>query len=794
MGLFDENLWIRLESKSTEEDGTIPPDKRIANSYIEAVKKIARYGIDRSKTIRDTFPLYTLHDETHIIGVIRLMEALLGNHIDKLSRDELAMLILAACCHDIGMSYNEAEKDLIFSDSKRLLKYLESNHGEYVLAFSSGKDTPQLTESIKRNYLRSIHHERAEELLLGIEWPHVLNGKVACKDLISICKSHGQDISCLKRIEPTRTVDLRLCAILLRLADILDFDDRRAPQAIYEYSFLNGKDDYESRYSEFEWQKHLLSDGFDFGHLTENERQYPYELDYVATCKSMEIEQAIHRHLDWIDRELDDCHQVLAGHTGKHTDFILPRKIKRNIYTVGYISGEYRLTLDQGQIMELLVGRNIYHNPGVFVRELLQNAIDAVRTREKMDRNLPPHWKPQITISSWMDKEGFHWFRIEDNGIGMSEDIIKNFFLKVGRSYYSSDTFKKDKLRCRADPNYTPISRFGIGILSCFMGGEKTNLVEISTKHFSENNTNYPSLRMHMHGLSGYYYLASNDSYHNPGPMCGRTEAEKIPYRSEAGTIIAVRTNLYQTVEYRSFKEIVDQYVVCPPVPIRYIGDEGVYDYPTKDEYMERVHQVFPSHIEEKSGFLEIPMPDEQTYKLHMEVPYLVFSRLPVLQIKCASLEKYTTSPHLSGAVLLASVSEEHEDLEITLDHDTKKLEVRIEPVFDANAQTLGIKIEPDFDNEFRLQMNRLDSHLLDRYQDFIREAIKDFSGNRQKDYEVVAHILDAAMGGLINDSSWETYMQNNYNMSPAIWNTKVETALSTLGTSRSELHAYHIY
>lgn len=794
MGLLDEHLWDLLKCKAVEEDSSFPPDKQIADSYLTAVKKIALYGIERSKTIRDTFPLYTLHDETHIIGVMRLMEALLGNHIDKLSRDELAMLILAACCHDIGMSYSEPEKESVLSNRGRLLKYLDGNHSEYVSAFSASGDGPQLTESIKRNYLRSIHHERAEELLRKIDWPDVLFGKVACKDLITICKSHGQEISSLEQMESTRTVDLRLCAILLRLADILDFDDRRTPQAIYEYSSFSEKNDSESKYSDTEWQKHLSSEGFDFDHLPEKERQYPYELDYFATCKSMQIEQAIHNYLDWVDKEFHDCRQLLASHTGKHSNFVLPRKVKRNIDTVGYMSGEYRLTLDQGQVMELLVGRNLYHDPGVFVRELLQNAIDAVRTREKMDRNLPSAWKPQISISSWMDKEGFHWFRIEDNGIGMSEDIIRNYFLKIGRSYYSSDTFKKDKLRCNADPDYTPISRFGIGILSCFMGNEKTNLVEISTKRFSENDIEHPALRMRMNGLSGYYYLANSDSYHTPGPMYGRTEHEKSPYLLHAGTAIAVRTNLYQTGKYRNFKEIVDQYVVCPPVPVRYTGDEGVYDYPTKHEFMKRVHDVCASEKEDDCGLLKISMSDTQIDELQENVPNLVFSQIPTLNLKCASLEKYTNSPYLSGVVLLASISEEHEELEIMLDRETSRLRVNIEPVFDTEAHTLGIKIEPEFDEEFSIRMKHLDSHLGDRYHYLMREGGKKFPWKRHKDREVMAHLLDAVMGGQINDPSWEMYMQHSYDLSPSVWNAKVETALNALGTSRNELQAYHLY
>ena len=41
-----------------------------------------------------------------------------------------------------------------------------------------------------------------------------------------------------------------------------------------------------------------------------------------------------------------------------------------------------------------------------------------------------------------MDEEGYHWFRVEDNGTGMTKEIIENHFLKIGSSYYASDAFE----------------------------------------------------------------------------------------------------------------------------------------------------------------------------------------------------------------------------------------------------------------------------------------------------------------------------------------------------------------
>ena len=66
MGFMDEKLWDVLEKKVKEEDKDTQKKQQIGNEYLSAVKKICKYGVQRAETIRDTFPMFTLHNETHI--------------------------------------------------------------------------------------------------------------------------------------------------------------------------------------------------------------------------------------------------------------------------------------------------------------------------------------------------------------------------------------------------------------------------------------------------------------------------------------------------------------------------------------------------------------------------------------------------------------------------------------------------------------------------------------------------------------------------------------------------------
>ena len=345
MGFRDERLWEILKEKAEKEDQERRPDQQIKEKYLAAVESVCEYGVQRADTIRDTFPMYTLHNETHICNVMRLMESLLGDEAGRLSRDETAMLIMAACCHDIGMSYSEEDKEELFEDPDRLNLYLDSHCGEYVKAYQSGSDSPQMTEDMIQDYLRSIHHERIRDLLCKgkwQEWPQVLNGRIEREDLISVCQSHGEDCEVLEKIEPSPHMDLRFCGILLRLADILDFDTSRAPETVYEYSGFGRVQSAAGIKSKEEWDKHIASNGFDFTAV--KDRSYPYILDYSAVCKSMQVEQTVNCYLDWVDRELVECNQLLQKYNGEWQNFVLPRKINRRITSSGYKSGQYRLT------------------------------------------------------------------------------------------------------------------------------------------------------------------------------------------------------------------------------------------------------------------------------------------------------------------------------------------------------------------------------------------------------------------------------------------------------------------
>lgn len=707
MAIYDERLWKYLKDKAGAEDEGLPEDEKCADEYLTEMRRICDFAVERASTIRDVFPLYTLHDERHICGVMRKIADLLGESgMKRLSRDETAMLILAACCHDLGMSCSEDQQLDLQNDLVRLEAYYKEHPGAYV-RMQEQEDKEHLPEDLLRDFLRSVHHERVAEVLGSISWPDVLGStswpdvldrhNVPLEDLVKVCESHGMNAESIVKLAG-ETPDLRMCAILLRLADILDFDSRRAPRAVYEHCGFYSATGEAAKLSAEEWKKHMASHGVKFEDV--KDRSYPYELPYSATCRELQTERVISTYLDWVDRELADSQRLIRHCTDKWRTLILPGKISRKINVRGYESGEFRFTLDQDRVLELLVGNELYQDPGVFVRELLQNAIDAVRTRQKMEKSR--NWNPQIDIRSWMDAEGYHWFRIEDNGIGMNRDIIEKYFLKVGKSYYASDDFQRDKYRNEVEAGYQPISRFGIGILSCFMGDKTANRVEVSTLHYEPGSD---PLRMSLPGLEGYYYLAKKSAGYKTIPMPN----EKDAYRNKPGTTIAVRTNLYQRGSYRSFREILDQYVAFPEVPIHYEDENGSYDYPTEQLLMETMHAVAPSDDPEKQGVLEFSLTPAKIQELEERIPGLKIQESPRVVLKCVCLDRCTDTRFLSGVVLLTKVVNGTASCRWQFGGETVEPEVEfsLRREKDRLIMVLKLRFPEEFDRRMRLLETR---------------------------------------------------------------------------------------
>ena len=128
-----------------------------------------------------------------------------------------------------------------------------------------------------------------------------------------------------------------------------------------------------------------------------------------------------------------------------------------------------------------LLAQNLYADPDIFLREMIQNAHDSIGRRtvlaaERGETELPP---PQIRVVVDRDAETIE---ISDNGCGLTREEIDEYLSTIGQSGNT------DELRHRiqeADRSRTIdlIGQFGIGLLSAFIVAEHVTLVTRAAGH-----------------------------------------------------------------------------------------------------------------------------------------------------------------------------------------------------------------------------------------------------------------------------------------------------------------------
>lgn len=616
----ESKIWLKLERECKEK-------KELVN-----IEKLCDDAIELMKTVRDTFSTYTLHDERHISNVIFLMEQLLGsNGIKKLSIGECTMLLLIACYHDIGMCYTKEQKEREIN-SKRFDSYLEENPRDFVGVKKSKESQRKIPEDIQQKYFRRIHHLRINELL-----PEDWEVESARRDyVIEICESHGKDIEDVVAqlsYDKFRETDCILCAILLRLADILDFDSSRTPDILYTFQKISEASDL---MADVEWKKHKSSKGFKF---LEREKSLVFD----AVCESMQEEYEITSFLDYIDSELDKAASILEKYGQEKWKLLwIPKKIEKNIERRGYQAGEYCLSLQADNVLQLLVGDDLYSLDSTFIRELLQNSFDAVRARKMLDYSW--NMDGQISVSDWIDNEGFQWFRIDDNGIGMTEQMIMNYFLKVGNSYYQSDEFKKSSYENKHHYIFHPISQFGIGILSCFLVGDR---MEVSTRHYNSGK----AIRFTMNGIKGYYSIAVEEKGDKGTPMPCRNVKDCDIYRQNTGTSIAIRIKEYLS---ESVVTYLKRYVCFPDVQVYYKNDFETMKLPTQQDLLQ-----YASKIQN----IEIPFSEQIINAMRDKLPETVWEEKPCFSVKCKSLYELMKLPDINGIDFIMSIKGKRAEL-----------------------------------------------------------------------------------------------------------------------------------
>lgn len=111
-----------------------------------------------------------------------------------------------------------------------------------------------------------------------------------------------------------------------------------------------------------------------------------------------------------------------------------------------------------------LLSHHLYSSPKVYLRELLQNAVDAITARRAEQPDAPARVRLYAEDGR---------LRVEDSGIGLTESDVHSLLATIGRSS------KRDGLEsARAEF----LGQFGIGLLACFVVAAEIRVVSRSAR------------------------------------------------------------------------------------------------------------------------------------------------------------------------------------------------------------------------------------------------------------------------------------------------------------------------
>jgi molecular chaperone HtpG len=122
----------------------------------------------------------------------------------------------------------------------------------------------------------------------------------------------------------------------------------------------------------------------------------------------------------------------------------------------------HAFNVDLRGIVDLL-SRHLYSSPRVYVRELLQNSVDAITARGHVDGAAPA----SIRIEP-REATGDGSLRIHDTGIGLTEAQVHELLATIG------DSAKRDAL---GFARHDFLGQFGIGLLSCFLVADEIEVI-----------------------------------------------------------------------------------------------------------------------------------------------------------------------------------------------------------------------------------------------------------------------------------------------------------------------------
>lgn len=579
------------------------------------------------------FQHYSMHDKSHSVAILNNITMVLGeNRVEKLSASDLWLLLECAYSHDIGMSvtYEELceiwEKeefeefvkrklDAEFSDAKKsavvykkmndliqkkeeLLKALDEEElEEYETEIDDifeKKSWPVVCERyimlLYTDYIRKLHPEKSKSFVLTYGSEDRKNiqsrmyGIVAEVDLM-----HGKDFKDIfTELHKTENgfekehMYPQFAAAMLRLGDLLDMDSNRFNIRMVKHMGVIPTE------SMLHMKKHKA-----ITHLAYTDGVIEAEARVEAIEDNFEVCKTTNQWFQWLDQEVKDLICCWNQIVPEDLHGCRLGKCKLKIYCKDEIfdsSKENKFAVDPVRVYDMLIGNNIYKSRLDFIREYLQNALDASKMQLWLQiKNQKELWKTNTidTITPYdIDRSLYEQYKIEveavidwkkltlelvfrDYGIGMEKECVSAL------SDVAGDSWKKRSRYAAEIPHMPlwlqPTGGFGIGVQSAFM---MANAVEFVTRADSETMGRLVRLESRRRG--------------------GRV-LEQTNKKAQKGTSVKIEVPLMEFLDAAMKDEKLD---------LKYM-ESNLYD---KNEISKVVLQIIESYIVQTAKYALFPI------------------------------------------------------------------------------------------------------------------------------------------------------------------------------------------
>lgn len=448
-----------------------------------------------ASVIAKDLPDLTVHDISHLDALWETASLIAGSGY-PLTPCEAFVLGGAILLHDAGMSLVSYPEGL--SDLKNTVEWRDAIASAMRAAGNEGdlsaiKVAPEIERRAIAEVLRLRHAHHASELATqkwrspdGSEEYLVEDGelrKFYGPTIGAIAQSHWDPVESLKtklpklvgaisKVPKEWTVDPVKIGCLLRVADAAHIDDRRAPHFLRTIVRPKGISGEHWGFQDKLAQAQAQGDSIVFTSGPE------FTIESAdAWWRCFDTIQMIDGELKAVDLLLENLskprfalRRVMAAES--------PRSLAQYVRTLGWQPVDARLAIsDVPNVVRVLGGKHLYgDDPTIAIRELIQNAADAIRARRLLTE-ASEHGRILVSLRTIGSSR---WLEVEDDGIGMSERVLTGPLLDFGNSFWKGALVREEFPGLIAR-GMQPTGKFGVGFFSVFMLGD---IVKVTSRRY----------------------------------------------------------------------------------------------------------------------------------------------------------------------------------------------------------------------------------------------------------------------------------------------------------------------